>query len=58
MLKEPHIESFIRISRLRWLGHVGCMENHRNVKIVTAQKNRGNKVEKKTMITMDGLCGK
>ena len=40
MLKEPNIESFIRISRLRWLGHVGRMENHRKVKMVTAEGTR------------------
>ena len=37
-MQEPNIESFIRISRLRWFGHVGRMENHRKVKMVTAQK--------------------
>ena len=44
MFKEPNIESFIRISRLRWLGHVGRMENHRKVKMVTIQKIEGTRL--------------
>ena len=47
MLKEPNIESFIRISRLRWLGHVGRMENHRKVKMITAQKIEGTRLRGK-----------
>ena len=44
MFKEPNIESCIIISRLRWLGHVGRMENHRKVKMVTAQNIEGTRL--------------
>ena len=41
MFKEPNTESFIRISRLRRLGHVGRMENYRKIEMVTTQKIEG-----------------
>ena len=44
MCKEPNIESVIRISRLRWLGHVGRMENHRKVKVVNTRKIEGTRL--------------
>ncbi|PSN55514.1 hypothetical protein C0J52_02612, partial [Blattella germanica] len=47
LYKEPNIESFIIISRLRWLGHVGRLEKHRKAKMITTQRIEGTRMRER-----------